>query len=854
MQSLANLNSVSSNSITFNASETIAVNEGPSVYTARFPSWEAIRKLGNLSGNGITITQEFVYANVGIAGNVSISADYPSGVNYSMVGNTVTFTDITSVEDYKKTLLYVDIGDHINGNFAHTGNVINTNTGDYFEYDINVIVVPAAEFNKSTLSNVEYDYFGSDLQDLNNIVTNIGALAPRVRTVNQPANITVQVSIQDPNTSISLNTTSSADVIKTISNVGNVSLTISGSIANVNSHLSTLQMTKSGGGANINRQVRHIAYTAVDPVNSQTLETVTGNYWAAFEDSIHQGHTVKSNDSHEGHIYGLQRYVYPTRISFVGTHAGTGEPRFAVPSLTSSGNAAVKIFGMRLTSGAVVPGPMYVLDSTGGYSGQVLSSFDYQGNIGTANSTGSNTVAVKLSNASSTQGYDFSVGVDVGEVFNATGSSKYQYHNLYEDGSEQLAIGPHRIVQGNPGLETTHYVNYTSTYGNLTYSGTDWHQQYTTTPAPWGINQMHCGVDYDIIVKGYEPFSPTAVNAGIWPEARTYIKSFSANSVTAGSQLTWLNGQIGRLHHVVLSPGRTTGSKTITLWRGQTFLDNTEQQHIVHINALAHNAWNSARGSVVRDHLTTSNVSGSGRTHVISTTYSGNIAVSLTCSNTSMPSLTGVASSENYTPELFIRRGQTATFNINNTLDPVIITDDHLINSDPGNVYGISNNNIKNGNITFTPNASTPDHMYYRSTSNQNMAFNRGHIWIYDGDPNNNNARWGSIVPGAVALVRGGSDFAYMIYTKYTGSRTAGWNRSAGLYYRRITVNSDYSLTWGTPVLVQDPAQTGDIYGIQMAAQSTVINGVTYVLCSIMPRSPTSWPADTTVVGIRIVN
>jgi hypothetical protein len=213
--------------------------------------------------------------------------------------------------------------------------------------------------------------------------------------------------------------------------------------------------------------------------------------------------------------------------------------------------------------------------------------------------------------------------------------------------------------------------------------------------------------------------------------------------------------------------------------------------------------------------------------------------------------LTSVGSTADYYPELFKRRGQTTTLNVGNTTSSTYIT--NTPGSNPGNVYGISNNGITTGNITFTPNSTTPDHMYYYSVAGS-PGPKAGHIWIYDGDPAQNNARWGSIVPGAVALVRGGADFAYMIYTKYTGSRTAGWNVSAGLYYRKITVNSDLSLTWGTAVLVQDPATTGNIYGVQMAAQSTTISGYTYVVCSIMPTAPSTLPADATMVGIRIKN
>jgi hypothetical protein len=117
-----------------------------------------------------------------------------------------------------------------------------------------------------------------------------------------------------------------------------------------------------------------------------------------------------------------------------------------------------------------------------------------------------------------------------------------------------------------------------------------------------------------------------------------------------------------------------------------------------------------------------------------------------------------------------------------------------------------------------------------------------------------NNARWGNIVPGAIALVRGSSTVAYLIYTRYTGSRTEGLNCSAGLYYRSITVNADFSLTWGPVVTVQDSTQTGSIYGVQMTANATVIGGVTYVLCAIMPRAPATNPAAANIVGIRIPN
>lgn len=859
MQSLGNLNQIGGESVEFLASETIVVNEGPSTYTARFPTWETIRKLGNLDGTGFTVTQQFDYSgNVSMFGNVTVTADKPSSVTFSQVGNVFTFGNIVSVEDYLNTRLLVDISDDISGNFRHLGNVFNTNSSDQFQYEINVVAAPFPEFTKSSLTDQEYDFFGSTVSNTGPVITQIANTAPRVITINQStADKTVVVRLQDPNTSLSLNTTSTANITKTISNVGNVTLTLTGSIANLNSHLGTLEITKFANTA-INRGVRNIHYDIYNTASNVLLETVTGNYWAAFEDPIHVGNDINYNDRELGSVYGRRQYTYPSRITFVGTHAGTGEPRFAWPMYTDSGNAAVKIFGLRLNSAEIEPGPLFDLGYSGASTNQAISTFDHDASIGTANSTGSNTVQVKINRVSNTLGAQLTVGCDAGDVFGVSTGNGLQFNQIYANGTVQLNTG------NTYGTGDTHFVEFTTSPTSnvvLRYTGRDWFDQYTMFPNQWGINQAVVGDTYDIVVKGVRTTSsPQPYNdMPVVPEASIYAgRTNSTASGRFGGQLMTLNGQMGRLAHVCLQPRGAGGSGQlglcVTIWRGLTILDNTEQQNIVHINARAHTAFGTGGNvsTIVRDHLATSNVAGNSVSHTISTTLSGNTAVSLSASNTVIGSVFGLNTS--YTPEIFVRRGQTKTFVINNTTHPVHITDTLASSFNPGNVFGISNNGITSGTITLTPTSATPDDLYYTTNNVGSMSLNKGHIWVYDGDPVNNNARWGNVVPGAIALVRGGPTLAYLFYTRYTGSRTEGLNCSAGLYYRSVTVNADFSLTWGPVVVVQDSEQTGSIYGVQMSAQSTVIDNVTYVLCAIMPRAPATNPAAATMVGVRITN
>lgn len=860
MQSLGNLNTLGGSSVTFSAVANIVVNEGPASYTSRIPSWEAIRKLGNIDGTGFTLTETFDYSgNVSMFGNVTISADYPANVTYTQLGNVYKFANIRSAEDYVKIKLNVTISDDISGNFSHQGNVFNTNSGREFLYQINVIATPFPEFTRTTLDTQEYDFFGSTVANTGPVITLIGNTAPRVSTVNQSDTTkTVVVRLQDPNTSLSLNTTSTAGITKTIGNVGNVTLTLTGSIANINSHLGTLQMTKFAN-TGINRGVRNIQYDIYNTASNVLLESVSGNYWAAFEDPIHVGQDINYNDRDLGIVYGRRQYTYPAQMTFVGTHAGTGEPRWAWPMYTDAGNAAVKIFGLKLTSGEIEPGPLYDLGYSGASTNQALSTFDRTANIGTANSTGSNTVQVIVNRVNSGNGAAFTVGCDAGDIFNVSTANSLIFDQIWNNAGN---VGTTRLNTGNTyGTGDTHFVEFTnSATGNAIgrYTGNDWFDQYTMFPYQWGVNQIVAGHDYDIVAKGIRTSAQPAYNdAPVIPEAKIYIgRNTSTSSGRGGTQIMTLNGQMGRFAHVCLVP-RVAGGSTgvyVTIWRGLTILDNSEQQHLVHINARAHTMFGTGgnASTIVRDHLATSNVAGNSVSHTISTTLSGSTPVSLSATNTVLGSVFGLNTS--YTPEIFVRRGQTKTFVINNTTHPVHITNDLTSSANPGNVFGISNNGITSGTITLTPDANTPNDLYYTTNNVTAMSFNKGHIWVYDGNPVNNNARWGNIVPGAIALVRRSNTVAYLIYTQYTGSRTEGLNCSAGLYYRSITVNSDFSLTWGPAVQVQDPTQTGSIYGVQMTANATTIGGVTYVLCAIMPRAPQTNPGNANMVGIRIPN
>ena len=870
MQSLADLNSISVNSVTFDARANISSPEGLAPYSVRVPSWAAVRSLGNLDTPGITVSQQFSsVANAEVYSSLVFSSTHPDTVTYSLVGNTATFGNICSVEDYLLSQLIVTPGvDTGSGVIAHLGNVLNTNSGNSFEFQVQVNIVAMPEFTPSTLSPMEYRFFGNSVSDLGNLVTVVSVPAPRIITQNQgTATRTLLISLEDPNTSISLNTTSSTDITKIVGNVGTVTLSLEGSIANINAHLGTLQISKFAN-TDIQRLSRQITYE-LSTAASGVIETVSGRYWSEFRDPDTVPAAVTQSDASLGSVYKRADYSYNTRIAFAGTHDGTGEPRWAMPMLTAAGNAAVKIYGQRLSSGSLVPGPFYDLGTQGGYTMQAFGSFETQANTGSEFSTGSTVTQMQISAVNSTSGAITDLGCDAGDISSTVLDLSTGFNQLF-------AYGSTRLVTGNLyGDGTTHGIQWrdrraTPVATNRYYSGTDWYHQYTMFPIQWGINQLISADDYDLVVKGVN--LPGDDPAPVWPYAAMYthfgvrattkLVNGSLLNLKTARNLMYLNGQQGRLSHVCLTP-RQSGVSTgiaITLWRGLTTLDNSELQHIVSVSAVAHTLFGTSLANVsvdlneslvTRDHLAVVAVPSTGTDHQISDTYAGNIVVSLSCTNTQMVSYTGVSTADDYTPELFVRRGQTTQFTILNTSDPVIITNEYQ-STFPYTIPGVTNNNISSGVITLTPTADTPDHLYYRST--QSGHFNRGHIWVYDGDPVNNNARWGNIVPGAVALVRGGADFAYMFYTKYTGSRTEGSNCSAGLYYRRVTANSDSSLTWGNSVLVQDPAQTGSVYGVQMSANSTVINGVTYVICSIMPRAPSTMPATPTVVGVRITN
>ena len=646
MQSLGNLNSVSGNSITFSAVENVVVPEGPSVYTARVPTWEAIRKLGNVSGNGFSITQNFTLLG-NMAGNVTFSVDSVSNVTYSIVGNSVSINNIRSVQDYLGTRLNVTIGNDVFGNFSHQGNVINTNSGNNFQYDINVLVPNSPEFNTANLANIAYDFFGSNVSNLNNIVTDISNSAPRVVTFNQPAgNANVTITSQDATAFISLNTTSTVPITKTFSTAnGNGVMSLAGTRDDINSHLSTLTMTKNysetttgnitlytggsisstqvkfgtnsfkianatfpssgyqasgvtydlanandfcaecwvrmsgfaasgdvdifevgnkagfriqwdtfavktwfyygsstidagftltpntwshvaiervgnivyfyangsrsatsltittqtvtggnafyiGGPNNFgsdvyvdefrisgqsryydassssytvpssaftfdsgtyqlahfedttnqyfstitpNRSVRQISY-AYSGASGPILETVSANYYAAFEDPIHVGNDVNYQKvGMPGWLYGTtsayggsgQESVRPHKITYAGRHPATGEPHFAYPFTTDAGNVAVKIYGLRTTSAAVIPGPLYDLGVANSATPQVTTSI-VSGNAYTQ----ANTVILL---GTSVAGKTGNLGCDAGDYTSVAHTPLLSYNAITPD-------------------------------------------------------------------------------------------------------------------------------------------------------------------------------------------------------------------------------------------------------------------------------------------------------------------------------------------------------------------------------------------------------------------------------------
>jgi hypothetical protein len=900
MQSLGNLNSVSGNSVTFSAVENVAVPEGPFDYVARVPTWEVVRKFGNVAGNGYSITQNFTFTG-NIIGNATLAVDTVGNVTYSIVGNSVAINNIRSVQDYLGSRIRVAIANDVSGNFSHLGNVINTNTGNSFQFEIFVNVVEAPEFNTANLANIAYDFFGANVTVLSNVITDISNSAPRVVTAGQPAgNATVTITSQDASAFISLNTTSTAAITKTFSTVGgNGVLTLVGTRPNINSHLSTLTMTKNN--ANITRLVRQISYECSGPAGIN-LQTVTGNYFANFEDPIHVAQDVNYyKEGMPGVLYGAQANgtsTRPHKITYAGQHPATGEPHFAYPFVTDAGNVAVKIYGLRTSSAAVVPGPLFDLGVANTSTPQVTSSI-VSGNAYTQANT-------QILMGTSVAGQTGNLGCDAGDYtavshtplvsFNAVTPDYSTVYSLTRPNLQPLlnyscsanTFQGSSLIAGNVIGEGTSYwiqrkqIPTPSEALANTRSVMDYYSQdlYNAFPGGWNIphHESSAYADYYVTwnqarTTSYQPGNVAIPDFGFdlkklnFAQSRVTSTFYPSGALTNADQnanvqiLFRPDGQRGQLFHVDLDPtGATTPGKSITMWRGSSDLNSNPVQELVHLQTVAHGG-SVANSATSLTRLNTGNIgpeyndrnlvsstpspAPAGTTHTFTATVAGNLIAAVAVANTvSVISGTSLA---NNNPPLWLQRGLTYTF-VNGSSAPFNLGSISV----PANVIA-SSTSYANGSITFSVSNTAPNFSSYSVSNKATNAYGGAGLNIYTG--NTVSSRWSTVIPGAVSLVRGNATTAYMFYTKYTGAPTAalGLNSSAGLYYRSLTVDSSYNITWGTPVVVQDPAQTGNIYGASMAAASTTIDNVTYVFCAISPNSnPVLANSHPTMVGIKI--
>lgn len=213
-------------------------------------------------------------------------------------------------------------------------------------------------------------------------------------------------------------------------------------------------------------------------------------------------------------------------------------------------------------------------------------------------------------------------------------------------------------------------------------------------------------------------------------------------------------------------------------------------------------------------------------------------------------------------PNAWLLRGQTYSFNVNMGATGANVAISNDAGGITGPVAGVTNNNIKSGTITFTPNSSTPDIVYLRGggsspTTGVNLENSQGGAFFIFDDTSTVNDQSGNspsgvwtTVPGAFDIVRKSSTEAIIVYTKYTGTVANGSTQSAGLYYRTVTRNAYQNLTFSAEVQVQNPDITGNIYGISMTASATTVNGSTYVLCVIAPAQSGGAAAFTDVTPI----
>lgn len=79
-------------------------------------------------------------------------------------------------------------------------------------------------------------------------------------------------------------------------------------------------------------------------------------------------------------------------------------------------------------------------------------------------------------------------------------------------------------------------------------------------------------------------------------------------------------------------------------------------------------------------------------------------------------------------PELTLTRGVTYTFSVNASMHPFIITKDPTGGPlAPEDVDGVTNSKVEVGILTFTPDASTQDTVYYQCKMHTDMG-NKIHI------------------------------------------------------------------------------------------------------------------------------
>lgn len=901
MQSLANLNALGNTSVTFVAQDTVYIREGPNQYVARVPTWNIASRLGNVQANGLLVQQEFTWTSANLYPNLSVTTQQPSTVTATITGNTVTFGNIHTVEDYLGSKVIVDIGDHAHGNFRHQGTVSDEVTGNSWQYEILVNVEDMPEFAPGVRGNLVYNFFrfGSNIFPegiaTDNAVTSFSSIAPRIVETGQPAgDFSLTITTQDNANIVIIDSTSNTGVgVVRTGNITTANVTVTGTPVEINGWLGNITFRKANttvSGSDIRRDGRNLTYTLRDP-NAVTVATLTQPYYAKFDirdqtSNVDLLGNVHYHNQFQRPLWSSQLLPEPShRLAYVGRHPATGDPHWAMGWMVPNGSVLqVKIWGVQASTGAIQSGINYpafgnaIIPTNYAYNyiqPRLTSSIDNALSWGSqSNTTVTMTFAnaalptsnVRTSNVVVTT-LDYTTGVDAGDVT-----------PFYRTGNVTLQLPTFPIYTGNvvvplvPGFPDNSLAFHEYRVGNATAGSSfvldDEMFNSRNAPLPQGIPfaetfnaDVYGNVQPSATFLASIQSALSAVESkGAWyavPGVKRLQNSPSptVDSIPDPDYYLWnIVGQRGQAVFGWVSTAAVANntSNPIVITRCSTFPDTAGgQQEVISVAATAGNViYHDTDLSVV----TYPNVTGLTKTIRRGTngTYPR-----LASNNISFGEYTEL------NPAHFLLRGKTYQFlnNVTGTNSRIWITTENrarfgtswVDTRPPVEAAWISGNYAAyDSSITITPDATTPSIMTLISNQYNTGAlteFQGNRIYVL-GPGTTPSGRWPQ-VPGAMALVKSTANSMILLYTVYTGTPAATY-QSAGLYYRRLTVDADRNITWGTPVMIQDPAITGNKYGTTMTASSTVLDGVTIVLAMIAGNTYSS--NDCYPVSARITN